>query len=136
MGDFINILFILNYTIYKGDKMFRLKELRKENGLKRSEFARAVKLPATTIANYENETRQAPYELLIVFSDFFGVTIDYLLGKISDFETTEKKEINAPLLKQNEKELLQYFRKCSPKGKSRVSEFAKIWANFEMQSDD
>lgn len=111
--------------------MFRLKELRKENGLKRSEFARAVNLPATTVANYENETRQAPYELLIAFSDFFGVTIDYLLGKTSDYVSAESGDISDSLLRQNEKELLQDFRECSAVGKSRVLELAKMWANFE-----
>ena len=92
--------------------MFRLKELRKENGLKRSEFAKAIGLPATTIANYENGTRQAPYELLIAFSDFFDVSIDFLLGKSSDYEIDTKTDTNESLLKQNEKELLQLFRRC------------------------
>ena len=41
--------------------MFRLKELREENGLKRSELARDLKINAGTIANYENEIREAPY---------------------------------------------------------------------------
>ena len=50
--------------------MFRLKELRLENGMTRSSLARALELPATTVANYENETRQAPYELLIRLADF------------------------------------------------------------------
>jgi len=35
--------------------MFRLKELREENGLKRSELARDLNINAGTIANYENE---------------------------------------------------------------------------------
>ena len=60
--------------------MFKLKELRLENGLKRSEFAKAIDIPATTIANYENETRQAPYELLVKFAAFFNVTSDFLIG--------------------------------------------------------
>ncbi len=113
--------------------MFRLKELRVENGLKRSEFAMAVNLPATTVANYENETRQAPYELLIVFSNFFSVSIDYLLGKSSDYEKETDGEKEVLFLKQNEKDLLQSFRQCSTTGKSRISEFAKMWADVERK---
>lgn len=64
--------------------MFRLKELRMENGLKRSEFAKEIGLPASTVANYENETRQAPYKLLIAFAEYFNVSVDYLLGKTDD----------------------------------------------------
>ena len=113
--------------------MFRLKELRKENGLKRSEFAKAIGLPATTIANYENETRQAPYELLIAFADFFDVSVDFLLGKSSDYETNRKIDLNENLLKQNEKELLQIFRGCTATGQSRITEFAKMWAEIEKK---
>ena len=113
--------------------MFRLKELRIENGYKRSEFARKVNLPATTVANYENETRQAPYELLIVFSDFFGVSVDYLLGKTSDYETESSERVDETLLTKNEKDLLQTYRRCSSMGKSRITEFAKMWENFESQ---
>ena len=63
-------------------EMFRLKELREENGLKRSELARALNINAGTIANYENEIREAPYEYLVLFANYFDVSIDYLLGKI------------------------------------------------------
>lgn len=55
-----------------------------ENGLKRSEFAKEIGLPASTVANYENETRQAPYKLLIAFAEYFNVSVDYLLGKTDD----------------------------------------------------
>lgn len=34
-----------------------------------------------TLSRYENETRQADYKTLILFADYFGVSIDYLLGR-------------------------------------------------------
>lgn len=34
-----------------------------------------------TISQYETETRQADYQTLIAFADFFDVSIDYLLGR-------------------------------------------------------
>lgn len=40
--------------------MFRLRELREENGIRRSTLARELGINAGTIANYENELRQAP----------------------------------------------------------------------------
>lgn len=104
--------------------MFRLKELREENGLKRSELARALNINAGTIANYENEIRQAPYEYLIIFADYFEVTLDYLLGR-------DKKEIVKPELKgaltENERQLIFHYRNSSPTGKSRILEYAEIW---------
>ena len=107
--------------------MFRLKELRKENGLKRSDFAKIINLPQSTVANYENETRQAPYELLILFANYFNVTIDYLLGKTNDFEVNKDYSLtNQSPLNSTEKELISDFRKCSSTGKSRILEYAKI----------
>lgn len=34
-----------------------------------------------TLSRYENELRQADYETLILFADYFGVSVDYLLGR-------------------------------------------------------
>ncbi len=41
-----------------------------------------------TLSRYENETRQADYKTLILFADYFGVSIDYLLGR------TDQPEVN------------------------------------------
>ena len=51
--------------------MFRLKEMRAECGLMRSKLAEDLHMNAGTIANYENEIRQAPYEALIRFAEYF-----------------------------------------------------------------
>lgn len=110
--------------------MFRLKELRLENGMKRSEFAALIKLPASTVANYENETRQAPYDLIIAFADFFGVSTDYLLGRTDDFDSaTKEPPVDGKILTATEKELLSEYRKCSELGKNRILEYAKMWKN-------
>lgn len=107
--------------------MFRLKELRKESGLKRSDFAKSINLPQSTVANYENETRQAPYELLILFANYFNVTIDYLLGRTNDFEVNQDYNLtNQSPLNTAEKELITDFRKCSVTGKCRILEYTKI----------
>lgn len=34
-----------------------------------------------TISRYETGVRQADYETLILFADYFDVSIDYLLGR-------------------------------------------------------
>ena len=104
--------------------MFRLKALREENGLKRSELARQLGINAGTIANYENEIRQAPYEYLLLFAEYFEVSVDYLLGR------GESEEIKVKLsgaLSENERILIDRYRRCSPTGKSRISEFAQMW---------
>ncbi len=111
--------------------MFRLKELRLENGMTRSSLARALELPATTVANYENETRQAPYELLIRLADFFRVSVDYLLGRTDDFGLSAGEKANPALLTQSERRLLAVFRSCSSLGQERISEYAALWQEAE-----
>ena len=114
--------------------MFRLKELRIESGLKRSDFAKEMNLPASTVANYENEIRQAPYALLIAFAEYFNVSVDYLLGKDDDYlsrYTPQKEQSRA--LTAAEKELISLFRDCSPLARNRISEYARLMkiARFE-----
>ena len=98
--------------------MFKLKELRLENGLKRSELAKRLNLPPSTIANYENETRQAPYDVLILLADFFDVSVDYLLGRTDDFSHYKENSVNDALLSTAEKELIAAYRTSTNTGKS------------------
>lgn len=104
--------------------MFRLRELREENGIRRSTLARELGINAGTIANYENELRQAPYEYLLLFADYFDVSVDYLLGK----EKRERLAVRLDgALTEPERRLIDDYRACSPTGKSRIGEYAALW---------
>jgi bacteriophage CI repressor helix-turn-helix domain len=107
--------------------MFNLKELRQENGLKRSELARILNINQNTLANYENSTRQAPYEMLILFADFFGVSLDELLGRQGGKNNTD----NAALLTAREKKLLSKYRALSSSGKTRVEDYVSLLCGYE-----
>ena len=98
--------------------MFRLRELRLENGMKRSDLSRLLNIPASTLANYENESRQAPYEYLRIFAEFFDVTVDYLLGE----EESAKNCAHTVelLLSQKERELISLYRACDERGRARI----------------
>lgn len=69
---------------------YRLKELREEKGLTQEELALMLGLKRQSISNYENGGRQPDYNTLIKIADFFGVTVDYLIGH-SDFRTREEE---------------------------------------------
>ena len=60
---------------------FRLKQLRKERKISQLQLAFDLNMNQNTISRYENLERQADYETLIRFADYFGVSIDYLLGR-------------------------------------------------------
>lgn len=105
--------------------MFLLKELRKENGLKRSELAKATGIHASTLANYENETREAPYETLILLADFFHVSVDELLGhKIAPLSIQDE-----PTFSDKEKTLLSSYRSLSVSDKARLEDYLSLLRN-------
>ena len=104
--------------------MFRLKELRLECGLKRSKVAADLKINAGTIANYENGIRQAPYDYLIKLADYYGVSLDYILGR-ENYETPVRA---AQTLSAAEMQLIADYRKSGQLGKSRIAEYAQLWA--------
>lgn len=61
---------------------FRLKEIRKKRKISQLKLALDLNMNQNTISRYENMERQADYQTLVRFADYFGVSLDYLLGRI------------------------------------------------------
>ena len=66
----------------------RLKMLRKQKGISQLKLAMDLNMNQNSISRYENGERQADYRTLILFADYFNVSIDYLL------ERTDNPKIN------------------------------------------
>lgn len=62
-------------------KIFRLKELRETRKISQIKLAMDLNMAQNTISRYENEVREADYKTLILFADYFHVSVDYLLGR-------------------------------------------------------
>ena len=60
---------------------FRLKKLRKKHKISQLKLALDLNMNQNTISRYENMDREADYEALIKFADYFDVSLDYLLGR-------------------------------------------------------
>ena len=60
--------------------MNRIKELRKKKGLTQIQLANVMHVSQGTISAYEAGTVQIDQETLKALADYFGVSIDYLLG--------------------------------------------------------
>ena len=65
----------------RGGCAMRLKALREKRGISQLKLAMDLGMNQNSISRYENETRQADYDTLIKLADYFGVSIDYLLGR-------------------------------------------------------
>ncbi|MCL2698454.1 MAG: helix-turn-helix domain-containing protein [Oscillospiraceae bacterium] len=65
-----------------------LKKLRKDKNLTQKQLGEAVGGSQRGIQNNELGVRKPSYDLLISLADYFGVSVDYLVGR------TDKPEIN------------------------------------------
>jgi transcriptional regulator with XRE-family HTH domain len=61
----------------------RLKMLREKAGWTQEELAKKIKVSDATINRYEKGTRRPDMDILELFADIFGVSVDYLLGRIT-----------------------------------------------------
>ncbi len=62
--------------------------VRKASRLTQADVARAVGVSRTMIVRYESGERCPPLDILLKLADFFGVSLDYLVGR------TDRPEIN------------------------------------------
>ncbi len=60
---------------------FRLKELRKKRNISQQKLAIELGMNQNSISRYENGEREAEYNTLIAFAEYFSVSVDYLLGR-------------------------------------------------------
>lgn len=61
--------------------MNRIKELRKANKLTQIQLCKILNVAQPTLSGYENETSEPDFATFQRFADFFGVSVDYLLGR-------------------------------------------------------
>lgn len=59
----------------------RLRQLRKERGLTQAQLAAILVSGESTISQWENGRRQIDIETVERLASFFGVSVDYLLGR-------------------------------------------------------
>ena len=58
----------------------KIKKAREETGFTQREVAKEVNLPQSTIAKYETGNLEPSLETLGILADFYGVSVDWLLG--------------------------------------------------------
>lgn len=87
----------------------RIKDLREDRDMRQSDLARETGIDQRTISNYETGKTAPDAYALVRLADFFGVSIDYLLGRSSiDISTEEKKNRIIDRIKDELEELKRY----------------------------
>ena len=73
-----------------------LRPLRKEKGLSMKELGQIFGIAESTVSQYETGKRDPDYEMLLKLSEFFSVSVDYLLRGVEAQDT--KRGLRIPVL--------------------------------------
>ncbi|TAH64338.1 MAG: XRE family transcriptional regulator [Anaerolineaceae bacterium] len=76
----------------------RLKQLRLHYQLTQSDLADILGLKATAISNYESQRNEPSFEKLIILSEYFDVSCDYLLGVTDSYLPVEGEVLDKDIL--------------------------------------
>ena len=68
--------------------MNRFKELRKSKNLTQTEFASLIHVDQSTVSKWEQDKITPDIQTMQLLAEFFGVSVDYLLGRGSNISAT------------------------------------------------
>lgn len=72
--------------MYREGFQSKLKKARQNTGFTQREVAKETRIPQSTIANYETGRTEPDIENLGILADFYGVSVDWLLGTKGTWE--------------------------------------------------
>ncbi len=93
----------------------RLKELRKKKQISQQKLAIDLNVSQAAISKYEQGLAEPDIRMLKEMSEYFGVSIDYLVGR-----TKQNIFFTENTYNEREKELLYYFKKLQTNQKEKV----------------
>lgn len=76
------------------DTFDRIEYLLRTNGMSQSDLSKATGISTGLISQWKKRTQNPSISKLAVVADYFGVTVDYLLGKEEKPVATEDDELN------------------------------------------
>lgn len=106
----------------------RLKELREDAGVSMQELADAIGVSNASICKWENGVSEPKVSYLIKLATYFDCTVDYLVGNTSDYNATQVADLKpTPKINQKERQLLQTYRKLTPKLQELLQNTVAAW---------
>ena len=113
----------------------RLKHLRKQKGVSQKKMAEKLDVSVSAYSMYERDMRNPNIKSLIKLSNYFNVSIDYLLAQTDEKEKCDKikeklinSDINLNLLEQIEvkKEIKEILYLIKDLEKEKLTDIKKI----------
>ena len=68
----------------------RIRDLREDNDLNQTQVAQMLHMSQTGYSKYETGENDIPTAVLIALADYYGTSIDYLLGRTDNPAAYEK----------------------------------------------
>ena len=88
----------------------RIKEIRLQNGISQKQLALAIGVAQNTLSQYENGKRAPDFDTMARISDYFHVSVDYLLGRDEEKPPTVISEEQNSM----DEALMKYVRSMTP----------------------
>lgn len=105
--------------------MDRLKKLRTESGLTQQDVARLLGVERSTYVKYERGSSDPPTSTLIRLADYFGVSVDYIIGHDSS-----QSVVTIPKFSKDDVSILEKFHALDDMAQARILNALE----FEYQS--
>ena len=69
----------------------RLRDLREDKDMSQTQVAELLHTSQTVYSRYERGYRTIPVEHLMILADFYGVSVDYILGRTNVRELNKRR---------------------------------------------
>lgn len=110
-----------------------LAKLRLEKGICQKEVAAYMNVTVATISNYETDRHFPDAEALCKLASFYGVTVDYMLGRTSF--RYDPQLLFRPLTKNyTVSDLVNTSLELSPKNRFLLKEYVQMLKHHENNS--
>ena len=112
----------MRFPVYHGvkkgewDVLGNLKRLRSASGISQKALADAIGVSQQSINKYENHNIEPDIQTLCKIADYFGVSVDYLVGRAGEAGSDEL----CPALNPDEKAAIRAFRRLSRKQREAI----------------
>lgn len=102
----------------------RLRRLRINKKMSQQEMADILGITRQGYGKYESNKSEPSFEMLEVIADFFGVTIDYLLGRSHTPTMSEQEEFEAFA---NNPELGRWYKELPNSNEEDLEALKQMW---------
>lgn len=107
-----------------------LKKLRIEAGISQQQLAGVLGVSQQSVNKYENHNVEPEISILIAMADYFGTTVDYLVGRISD-KTEDALQHDVLALTETEVGLIKRYRVLSREEKLCVTTLIETYEKLK-----